>query len=118
MIRRERNFAISRSLFPALRGGKGVLALGLVLLLTVLDPSFVSAQNAQDSSNRAPAATSAQQTNKPESAGKTAHKSGKLKWILIAGGAAAVAVAVVAAKRSTTPPTPQVTLGTPTVGQP
>src|SRR5262249_28081942 len=211
MRREEGNVAKSGPLLPGVRAGKEVIAVGLVLLLTAIDPSFVSAQTAQDSSNRlqlsvlqgnsstldnthparlvvrvrngrsgpvkgadvtfttpdsGPGAvffggerrltvktdaqgvansgpmrpdggagvfsvaiqaafqnqsvtTSAQQTNKTEPSGKTLHKSGKLKWILIVGGAAAVAVAVAATKRSTTTQsTPTITAGAPSVGQP
>jgi len=211
MRRQEGSVAKSGLLLRGVRAGKEVIAVGLVLLLTAIDPSFVSAQTAaQDSSNRlqlsvlqgnnstldnthparlvvrvrngrsgpvrgadvtfttpdsGPGAvffggerrltvktdaqgvansgpmrpdggagvfsvaiqaafqdqsvtTSAQQTNKTEPSGKTLHKSGKLKWILIVGGAAAVAVAVAATKRSTTTSTPTITAGAPSVGQP
>jgi len=211
MRREEGKVAKSGPLVRSVTAGKQVIAVGLVLLLTAIDPSFVSAQTAQDSSNRlqlsvlqgnnstldnthparlvvrvrngrsgpvrgadvtftapdsGPGAlffkgerrlsvktdaqgvansgpirpdggagvfsvaiqaafqgqsvtTSAQQTNKTEPSGKTLHKSGKLKWILIVGGAAAVAVAAAATKRSTTTQsTPTITAGAPSVGQP
>jgi hypothetical protein len=211
MMRKEGNFAESRRLFRGVRAGKGVIAVGLALLLTVFDPAFVRAQIGQDSSKQlqvsvlegdnstldnshaarlvvevrdgragpvkgadvtfiAPdlgpgavffkggrrltvktdargratsglmrpdggegpfsvaiaaafqdqtATATAQQTNKPEPAAKTLHKSGKLKWILIIGAAAAVAVIVLATMEfKGSPPSPQVTLGPPTVGQP
>ena len=177
MRRQEGNVAKSGPLLRGVRAGKEVIVVVLVLLLTAIDPSFVSAQIAQDSSNRlqlsvlqgnnstldnthparlvvrvrngrsgpvrgadvtfaapdsGPGAvffggerrltvrtdaqgvansgpmrpdggagvfsvtiqaafqdqtvtTSAQQTNKTEPSGKTLHKSGKLKWILIVG---------------------------------